>query len=169
MTLPNYRNYHISVHFQDRAKERFNVDPIDVKSWVSGIAAKATFLRKSSGSIQHWGYGEIELVLDVQTKNFITVHAIAGNKKQIKYDTEIVNTINESLVKLRNKVIRRTAIKVNKYVHNNAELYRKIADSRNNRFLSSYYEEITKNNSLIQQETLKQNKLIEQIDIRIKG
>lgn len=170
MTVPMYQKYKPSKHFQERAEQKFMIQPSVLNFWIKNLLQKADYNRSTTANRKVYRANNIELVLDSVSFTLITVYPLKTQETiedEIKLNPEIASVLNEAMINLKNRIIRRTSKRVAKFAQENADLYKKISNSRNNKYIDDWYNKISDNNADIQAEINKQNDLLDQIDMKL--
>lgn len=170
MTVPMFQKYKPSKHFQERVEQRFMIQPTMLNDWIKGLLQKAEYNRSQTSSRKIYRVNNIELVVDSVSFTLITIYSLKTQETiedEIKLNPEIASVLNEAMRNLKNRIIRRTSKRVAKFAQENADLYKKISNSRNNKYIDEWYNKISDNNADIQTEINKQNDLLDQIDMKL--
>ncbi len=167
MGVPNYQHYQYTSHFLERLNDRFNVPASEAASWALRFLQNAKYVSKQDNGHELWCLQDIFGVLDTSSKHLITVYYHEPDGYSQPANPEIATVVKNELQKLKAKAQKRTARKVTEYFNENAILYRKIGNSRNNKYLQKYEEKADRNNVLIRKTLSSCDSLISEIDARI--
>lgn len=160
MSVPDYKQYSMKDHAQQRVLTRFNIIGSELNKWMQRLLSQATFVRKDKDFKNRsvYRFNDIVIIVDTKQKEVVTIwsqdrddsHAVSSDVKVVP---EVKEAVNEAMKKLIVNKKKQLASRIYGSSNLLSETVSKMTNPyTNDRYVEKNWDELAKNYKAIRDE-----------------